>query len=101
MENENKNKKEMDTEIQEDDEIITLTYDDGTEEKFFEIAELDFEGKWYIYLQPMDNEEGLDEEEVIIYEISEDEKGEELFLPVNDEKLMNKLVELLNKELEK
>lgn len=86
--------------IQEEDEIITLTYEDGIEEDFFNIAELDYKGKWYIYLQPVEIKGEFEEDEVLIYEMSEDEESEEIFTPVEDEKLLNELIDMLNKELE-
>lgn len=86
-------------EMQEEDEIITLTYDDGTSEEFYNIAELDYEDKWYIYLQPVTGN-GVAEDEVLVYEMAEDEAGEEMFVPVEDETLLEKLVDMLNSEIQ-
>ena len=88
------------TEVEEDDEIVTMTYDDGTSEDFFCIAELDFEGKWYAYLQPVEETDDFDDDEVLIYEIGEDETGAEIFLPVEDDELLEKLVVELNNSIE-
>ncbi|HKL74110.1 MAG TPA: DUF1292 domain-containing protein [Clostridia bacterium] len=93
------NKELKDTQIQEDDEIVTLTYDDGTKEDFYDIAELDYEDKWYIYLQPVNPSVEFDEDEVLIYQMAEDEDGQEVFLPVEDEKLIEKLIGMLNDEI--
>lgn len=92
--------KKRKTEIDEDDEIVTMTYEDGTSEDFFCIAELDFEGKLYAYLQPVEETEDFGDDEVLIYEIGEDEEGEEVFLPIEDDDLLEKLVEELNNSLE-
>lgn len=92
--------KERTTNIDENDEIVTLTYDDGSQEDFYSLAELDYQGKWYIYLQPVEPEEDFDEDEVLIYELAQDEKGEEIFLPVEDEELLNALIEELNDAIE-
>lgn len=89
----------QDTEIQEEDEIVTLTYDDGTTEDFYNIAELDYQDKWYIYLQPTKVTEEFGEDEVLIYEMAFNDDEQEVFLPVEDEKLMEKLVQMLNEEL--
>ena len=96
---ENLNEKERRTEIEEDDEVVTMTYEDGTTEDFFCIAELDYEGKWYAYLQPVEETEDFAEDEVLIYEIGEDEDGVEVFLPVEDDDLLNKLIDELNNSL--
>ncbi len=94
------NEKERKTLIEEDDEIVTMTYEDGTTEDFFCIAELDYEGKWYAYLQPVEETEDFTDDEVLIYEIGEDENGDEIFLPVEDDELLDKLVEELNNTID-
>ena len=88
------------TMIDENDELVTLTYDDGSQEDFFNLAELDYEGKWYAYLVPVEPDEDFNEDEVLVYEIAEGENGEEIFLPVEDDDLLDKLVEMLNNEIE-
>ena len=87
--------------IDENDELITMTYEDGTSENFYNLAELDYEGKWYIYLEPVDPPDDYEEGEDLVYEEAEDENGEEVLLSVEDEGLLNKLVDLLNSEIEK
>ena len=94
------NEKERKTVVDEDDEIVTMTYEDGTTEDFFCIAELDYEGKWYAYLQPVEETDDFVEDEVLIYEIGEDENGDEIFLPVEDDELLDKLVEELNNSVD-
>ncbi|MBO4539860.1 MAG: DUF1292 domain-containing protein [Clostridia bacterium] len=94
------NEKERKTVVDEDDEIVTMTYEDGTTEDFFCIAELDYEGKWYAYLQPVEETDDFAEDEVLIYEIGEDENGDEIFLPVEDDDLLDKLVEELNNSVD-
>lgn len=91
------NEKEK-TYIEEDDEIVTLTYDDGETEDFYNLAELDYEGKWYIYLAPVNPTEEFADDEVIIYEMAEDADGNEEFLPIEDDSLLEKLIDLLNDE---
>lgn len=90
---------EKKTIIDENEEVVTLTYDDGTQEDFYTIAELDYEGKWYAYLVPVEPDEDFDEDEVLIYEIAEGEEGEEVFLPIEDDALLDKLAEMLNEEI--
>lgn len=86
--------------IEEGDEIVTLTYDDGSQEDFYNLAELDYEGKWYAYLAPVEPTDEIAEDEVLIYEIAEGGEGEEVFLPVEDDDLLDILVNMLNEELE-
>ena len=89
-----------DTIIDENDEIITITYEDGTAENFYCLAELDYEGKWYIYLEPVDPPEDFEDGDVYVYEEAEDEEGNEIILPVEDEDLIAKLIDLLNDEID-
>lgn len=88
--------------IDENDEIITMTYDDGTTEDFYNLAELPYQGKWYMYLEPVNPTEDFEDGEVMICEIAEDaDTGEEIVLPIDDDKLLEKLIEVLNEELAK
>ncbi len=89
------------TQVVEDEEMITLTFEDGVEENFYNMGELDYKGKWYIFLQPVEMEEDFEEDEIIVFELRENQDGEELILPIEDEKLIDKLVDLFNEELEK
>lgn len=89
------------TTIEENDEIVTMTYDDGTSENFFSLAELEYKGKWYNYLEPVDPPEEYEEGEVIVYEEATDENGEEIFLPIDDDALLQELVDFLNEEIQK
>ena len=100
---ETKMSKEIDeTVLTDEEEIVTLTLDDGTEEDFVVIAELDYNGKWYTYLQPADMENSdFEEDEVLIYESLDLGDGEEEFLPVEDESLLEILVGFLNEEADK
>ncbi len=81
----------------EGDNILTLTDEDGKEENFYCIAELDYEDKLYTFLQPVEASEDFDDDEVLIMEIVEGEDGEEMVLPVQDEALLSKLIDELNK----
>lgn len=84
--------------VEENDEIVTLSFDDGVTEDFYNLAELDFEGKWYIFLAPVEPDEQFAEDEVLIYEMVGTGDDEE-FLPIEDEELLDKLINLLNEEV--
>lgn len=88
------------TPIEEDDEIITFTFDDGTSENYYSLAELDYEGKWYLFVEPVDPPEDFDDGDFYVFEIAEDEEGNEVVLPVEDEKLLQKLEDLFLSEVE-
>ena len=45
----------------EEDVIVPMVFDDGTSEDFYLLAELDYEGKWYEYFEPVNPSENLQE----------------------------------------
>lgn len=94
------NKQENDVEMIEEDEVVTLTDDDGKDTDFYVLAELDYKDKWYIYLEPVELNEEYEEGEIIIFELGENEEGEEVFLPIKDEKLLQEVFELFISEME-
>lgn len=87
-------------EFNEEDEIVTLTDDEGNDRDFFVLAELDYKDKWYIYLEPTEPTEDFQEGEIIIFELGENEQGDEIFIPIEDETLLNEVFELFLKEME-
>lgn len=88
MNNENEN-----TEIFDDDEIVTLTDDEGNEIDFYEVACVEYEDNFYGLLEPVNEMEGLEEGDVLIFRIVEQENGEDSFEPVEDEDLLNAVFE--------
>ncbi|MDD3947612.1 MAG: DUF1292 domain-containing protein [Clostridia bacterium] len=74
----------------EDDEIVTLVSDDGVEQDFFTLATFDLEDKWYIVLEPATPVEGFQEGDVIIFRLEEDEQGEDVYQPIEDEAELEK-----------
>ncbi len=83
---------------EEQDEIIVLQDEDGKEIEFNHIATLDYNDEWYIYLQPVELEDGMEDDEMFIFKIEEDKDGNDLFNPVEDEDLLQKLYEEYLKE---
>ena len=92
---------EKDYVIDEDEDIITLTGEDGVEEDFFHIATIDYEDKWYIFLHPVEERDDIAEDEALIFEIKEDEEGNDLFDLVLDDDLIDKVYAEYLKELDK
>ena len=96
------------TEVQEDEEIIVLADEEGKEVEFKHIATLDYEEEWYMYLEPLEeldgeekkSEEEAEEAELVIFHIQTDADGNDVFVPVEDEDLWDKLYNELLKELD-
>ena len=73
----------------EDDDIIVL-YNEETDkdEEFFELATLDVDGKWYIVMKPVEQLPDIADDEVLIYEIIEDNEGNSNFAPIEDDAVL-------------
>ncbi|MCL2665691.1 MAG: DUF1292 domain-containing protein [Defluviitaleaceae bacterium] len=90
MKNENNN-----VEIFTEDSVITLYDDENNPIDFFEIASIEFEGKFYELMQPVDEVEGIEEDEAVIFEYTVDEaNGDKMFKPVLDEALLESVFSL-------
>lgn len=85
-----------------DDDIITLYNDETNEEEdFYHVATIDYKEKWYIFLHPVEPNEEIGEDEVIIYQLDADEEGNDLFTPLESEELLNEVYQEYVKEVEK
>lgn len=84
MKKENEN-----VEIMEDDEIVTLYDDDDQPVDFYEVACVEYEDEYYVLLEPVEEMEGIEEGEVLIFKLEEQEDGTDMFMPVDDEQLLN------------
>ena len=86
MKNANEN-----VEIMEDDENVTL-YDDNNEPvDFYEVACVEYKDDYYALLEPVEEMEGLEDGDVLIFKLEEQEDGTDLFVPVEDEALLNEV----------
>ncbi len=83
----------------EDEELIVLADEEGQEVEFHHIATLDYKDEWYIYLQPVELGD-MDEDEMLIFKIEADEDGNDTFVPVEDEQLLQTLYDEYLKECE-
>ncbi len=86
--------------MEEECDIITLVDMDGNDVDFYHVATIDYKDKWYIFLQPVEPIDGIAEDEVIIYELGVDEDGDDKFIPIEDEALLNEVFNEYLKEAE-
>ena len=84
---------------EEGEEIIILADEDGQEIKFKHVATLDFEEEWYLYLHPL-SVDGVEEDDMVIFHIESDADGNDVFMPVEDQELLDKLYKEYLKELD-
>ena len=66
-------------EMEEEDDIITLTGANGEEIDFVEIAGIAYNGNFYAILQPVELLDGMDDDEALVFKVSADADGEDHF----------------------
>ena len=78
--------------ITEDDEmeVIELVDEDGKATQFYLIETREYKGKPYAVLSPAEEIDGLDEDTILIFEISGDSQSG-LLLPIEDEVLLEEI----------
>ncbi len=69
--------------VEEDEDFIELVDQEGRHLKFFHVGSTEYMSKWYAFFMPAEEIEGLAEDEVVIYEVAE-ENGAEILLPVDE-----------------
>ena len=86
----------------EDDDIITL-YNEvaDKDEDFYHLATLDVDDKWFVVLKPVEKLDDIDEDEVLIYEIAENEDGNDVFKAIEDDALLQRVFDEFMAEVEK
>ena len=83
-----------------EDDVVILTADDGRELKFYFVGTIEYKGKNYSAFEPAEQMEGIEDDDLIIFELSgDDEKTAEL-LPVEDEALLDEVFEEFCRVLE-
>ena len=88
----------MSEELQQED-VITLQLDDGEEVDFIDIAGTEYDGNYYVILQPVELLDGMDEDEAFVFKVSGSE-GEETFEIVTDDDIIDAVFDIYNKMLE-
>ena len=81
----------------EDAEIVELTDDNGKVLKFYHIATIEHKDKPYAFFQAAEEIEGVDPDEVVIFEVSEKDGG---LLPIEDDALLDEVFQEFLKEVE-
>ena len=77
-----------DSEFAEDD-LITLLDANGNEIDFVEIAGIAYKGNFYAILQPVEQLEGMEDDEALVFKVSATEDGENKFEIELDDEIIN------------
>ena len=85
--------------MEEQSTIIELVDESGNNVKFDLVMTFDYEGKRYAALLPVDNVEGVGDDEVVLLEVVKD-KGGENFLSIDNpillDEVFNEFIELFD-----
>lgn len=84
-------------EILEEEEvsILTLTDENGVDTDFEYLDVIEYQGKEYLFLLPVDEEENT---EVVIFEIEPVDEENENYLAVEDEDVLNAVYDLFKEK---
>ena len=85
----------VEEEYDEEDYIVELTDEDGVTTAFEYQATIELDGNEYIVLMaPPEEDEDEDEGGVVIMKIEEDENGEDMYVSIEDEELLQQVFDL-------
>ncbi|MCI8387748.1 MAG: DUF1292 domain-containing protein [Clostridiales bacterium] len=85
----------MADEIFEEEDIFTLTDEDGTEQQFQLLGSCELEGVEYLALVPLDE----DSEEYVILKRETDEDGEDILVTIDDDDEFDRVADIFEDEL--
>ncbi len=83
-----------------DDDIVELTTEDGKKLKFYFVGTIEYKGKNYSAFEPAEQIDGIEDDDLIIFELSGDDEETADLLPVEDEQLLDEVFEEFCKVLE-
>ena len=91
----------MDENNEELDNIVTLKDEEGNDVKFEFLDVIEYEGEQYVVLLPAEEAEDSEPDEVVILQLeseTEDEDGEETYVSVDDENILNAVFEIFKEK---
>ena len=93
---------DQEPEDEEVPDIVELTDEDGNTTNFEYITTIDHEGALYIAMMPIEDEENADDEDgyVVFMKIEQDEQGEDYYVSIDDDGLVDILFEKLTQMLD-
>ena len=88
---------------EQNEDIVTLTSPEGEDVEFFELAVIELDGAYYSVLQPVELPEDMEEDEAMVFKITQTPEGGENFVLEADDDVIdavfaeyNRLVETQN-----
>ena len=84
----------------EDEDIVELVTDDGKKLKFYFVGTIEYMGKNYSAFEPAEEIDGMEDDDLVIFELAGDDEETADLLPVEDEKLLDEVFEEFCRVLE-
>lgn len=82
------------------DDIVELTTDDGKKLKFYFVGTIEYKGKNYSAFEPAEQIDGIEDDDLVIFELAGDDEETADLLPIEDEKLLDEVFEEFCRVLE-
>ena len=87
------NEHEHDCDCGCEDDIVELTTEEGKKLKFYFVGTIEYKGKNYSAFEPAEQIDGIEDDDLIIFELAGDDEETADLLPVEDEKLLDEVFE--------
>ncbi|MBR2870584.1 MAG: DUF1292 domain-containing protein [Clostridia bacterium] len=84
----------------EDEDIVELTTEEGKKLKFYFVGTIEYKGKLYSAFEPAEQIDGIEDDDLLIFELSGDDEETADLLPVEDEALLDEVFEEFCRVLE-
>ena len=82
------------------EDIVELTTDDGKKLKFYFVGTIEYKGKNYSAFEPAEQIDGIEDDDLVIFELAGDDEETADLLPIDDEKLLDEVFEEFCRVLE-
>ena len=83
-----------------EEDIVELTTEDGKKLKFYFVGTIEYKGKNYSAFEPAEQIDGIEDDDLIIFELSGDDEETADLLPVEDDALLDDVFEEFCRVLE-
>ena len=84
----------------DEEDIVELTTDDGKKLKFYFVGTIEYKGKNYSAFEPAEQIDGIEDDDLVIFELAGDDEETADLLPVEDEALLDEVFEEFCRVLE-
>lgn len=82
----------------EEFDVYTLVDEEGVETDFEFLGSLELDGVTYVAFSPVDQDENSDEEEYVVFKVSTDEEGNEIYDTIEDDEEFDRVSDAFEDE---